>query len=273
MAICGLPPLNGFVSEFILYFGAVQAALSPAAAVAVPALALVAGLALFGGLAAACFAKAFGVIFLGEPRSEDGRDARETPAAMLVPMTILAAACFALGLLGPLAAGVAARAVPSWGGLTAAAVKDQMAPVVHTLSLVSLVGGGAAGLVILLAGLRFRQLRRRQATQGTTWDCGYAEPTPRMQYTATSFAQPLTALFRPLLRTRLHIGRLSGLFPEGTSLHTETPDLFRQRVIEPFLEGAWRELSGLRRFQHGQAHLYVLYIAVTLLILLLWKLA
>ena len=83
----------------------------------------------------------------------------------------------------------------------------------------------------------------------------------------------MTALFRPLLRTRLHIGRLSGLFPEGTSLHTETPDLFRQRVIEPFLEGAWRELSGLRRFQHGQAHLYVLYIAVTLLILLLWKLA
>ena len=92
-AISGLPPLNGFVSEFLIFFGAFKGGISTAGPIAVPLLALIAGLALIGGLAAACFTKAFGIVFLGEPRSEHAAHAHEVDWTMRLPMLMLAAGC------------------------------------------------------------------------------------------------------------------------------------------------------------------------------------
>ena len=100
VAISGLPPLNGFVSEFLIYIGAFKGASSIRGGSAVALLAVIAGLALIGGLATACFTKAFGMVFLGEPRSEHPVHARESDRSMLAPMVVLAAGCFAVGLLG-----------------------------------------------------------------------------------------------------------------------------------------------------------------------------
>jgi hypothetical protein len=124
----------------------------------------------------------------------------------------------------------------------------------------------------LLASLRHRLLVRRSVEEYVTWDCGYARPTSRMQYTASSFAQPLTSLFRFLLRTRFHHVMMPGLFPRAASLTTETEDLSRVRLYQPLFISIGRGLSSLRWVQHGQVHLYVLYIALTLLVLLVWKL-
>ncbi len=93
-----------------------------------------------------------------------------------------------------------------------------------------------------------------------------------MQYTASSFAQPLTSIFQLLLRTRSHHSMMPGLFPRAASLTTETDDLSRTRLYQPLFVGIGRGLSSLRWLQHGQVHLYVLYIALTLLVLLVWKL-
>ena len=141
--------------------------------------------------------------------------------------------------------------------------------VFSTLVLVSLV---LLTLLLLLAGLRYRLLAKRSVTAHGTWDCGYACPTPRMQYTASSFAQSLTSLFRFVLRTRFHHVMTPGLFPRAASLTTETKDLSRTHLYQPLFVGIGRGLSSLRWVQHGQVHLYVLYIALTLLVLLVWKL-
>ena len=104
-AISGLPPLNGFVSEFLIYLGAVaglggQAGAAPAWPLM--SVLVVGGLALIGGLAAACFTKAFGIVFLGEPRSDEAAHAHEAGAAMRWPMVVLAGLCVLIGLAAPL---------------------------------------------------------------------------------------------------------------------------------------------------------------------------
>src|SRR5207244_932344 len=90
-AIAGLPPLNGFVSEFLIFLGAYRGVAAKGAGLIVPAAAAILGLALIGCLAVACFTKAFGVVFLGEPRTEDAARAKEPELAMRIPMALLAA--------------------------------------------------------------------------------------------------------------------------------------------------------------------------------------
>jgi formate hydrogenlyase subunit 3/multisubunit Na+/H+ antiporter MnhD subunit len=271
-AICGLPPLNGFVSEFLIYLGALEGivTLGPGGAAA-GAIAVVA-LALIGGLAAACFAKAFGILFLGEPRSDGAAVAREVSWTMRLPMIVLAAACVAIGLLGPIAAGAVRNAALAAAGLSQS---DAVGSTLATTALRWVVLGAAALLlsVALLVLLRRRLLSGRRVATAPTWDCGYVAPTARMQYTASGFAQPLTSLFRFALRTeRDHIAP-HGLFPRESTLATHTPDPVYRRVYEPFFAGVGRLLSRQRWLQSGQMQLYVLYIALTLLLLLVWKLA
>ena len=128
------------------------------------------------------------------------------------------------------------------------------------------------GLIVLLMCVRRRLLAGRRVERTVTWDCGYAAPTPRMQYTASSFARPLAQLFRLFLQPRDEIHPPRGLFPKHASLHTHTPDLFRRYVYEPlFLGIAWLA-SKLHWLQEGRIQIYVLYIAMTILVLLIWKL-
>src|SRR5206468_72799 len=105
VAISGLPPLNGFISELLIYLGAFQGVTSVGGTLVVAVLGVIAGLALIGGLAAACFTKAFGVVFLGEPRSEYAAHAHEPRFAMRLPLFLLAASCLLISLLAPLVIG------------------------------------------------------------------------------------------------------------------------------------------------------------------------
>jgi hypothetical protein len=108
--------------------------------------------------------------------------------------------------------------------------------------------------------------------EALTWDCGYARPTPRMQYTASSFARPLTLLFGGFLRTRTTRVAPAGPFPQQAALATETPDVFRDALFSPAFRMVSGALAKLRWLQHGRVQLYVLYILLTLVVLLVWKL-
>ena len=174
---------------------------------------VIGGLALIGGLAAACFTKAFGVVFLGEPRSGDAVGVHEAPLSMCWPMATLAALCVVIGLTAPWMVRLVMPAVA------------QLAPAVRNTTLlsglpdlmtrISLAALVLAGLTALLAGLRWMMLRRRTVRTAATWDCGYAAPTARMQYTASSYAQPVTGMFQTVLRTRCDLRAPQGLFPVG----------------------------------------------------------
>jgi len=114
-------------------------------------------------------------------------------------------------------------------------------------------------------------LARRSVRTGATWDCGYALPSPRMQYTASSFAQPLTETFEVLLQTRRVFTAPRGLFPQQAEFRTQTDDPYQTFIFRPLFHAISRGLSLLRPLQQGKVQLYVLYIAVTLLVLLLWQ--
>ncbi|MBI1816648.1 MAG: hypothetical protein HYR72_16850 [Deltaproteobacteria bacterium] len=272
VAICGLPPLNGFVSEWLIYLGAFHGAISPGRTPALPVLAVIGGLALIGGLAAACFTKAFGIVFLGTARTDLPARAHEPGLAMRVPMMTLAAGCALGGCLAPWVVGALAPVIQSATGLSAASVRGPLVAATTPLQSVVVVSLGLVALVALLTGVRRWLLSDRRVDEGPTWDCGYAQPSARMQYTASSFAQPLTDLFDLLLQTQRRVETPAGLFPRDASLITETPDVCTERLYQPVFAGIGRGLSSLRWLQHGRVHLYVLYIALTLLVLLIWKL-
>ncbi|MGA2180911.1 MAG: proton-conducting transporter membrane subunit [Verrucomicrobiota bacterium] len=270
VAILGLPPLNGFVSEFLIFLGAFQGGVSPNGAIAVPLLVLVAGLALIGGLAAACFTKAFGIVFLGEPRSEHVSQAQETDWTMRLPMLALAAMCVLIGLFAPVIVGSLQAVLENLTHLQPAAVSENLAAVASPLAWV--VIGTVAFLLLLLALILLRRglLAGRRVETSVTWGCGYAQPTPRMQYTASSFAQPLMDLFRPLLGTKKQVVPPRGFFPVEAALKTVTLDISREEMYRPMFRRGSEWLSQVRWLQHGKVQLYVLYIAVTLIVLLVW---
>ncbi len=271
-AISGLPPLNGFVSEFLIYVGAFGflAERPGSGAAALPAAVAILALALIGGLAAACFAKAFGIAFLGEPRSAEARSAHEVPPGMRLPMAGLAIMCAGIGLLGALAVTAAAPAAAALlPGI------DVAASCRRVQSWLWLVSSGAALLLATaaaLALLRHRLLARRDVRHAATWDCGYAAPDARMQYTASSFASPILGSFRLFLRPALQLDPPAGLFPGQASLASHAEDMFERRVFAPLFRMTGRLAARLRWLQAGPNQVYVLYVALTMLVLLVWRL-
>ncbi|HPM79917.1 MAG TPA: proton-conducting transporter membrane subunit [Candidatus Anammoximicrobium sp.] len=274
VAICGLPPLNGFVSEFLIYLSAFQAfreASLSATSGSVLALATIGGLALIGGLAAACFTKSLGIVFLGEPRTKAAAEAHAPPWLMTGPLLVLAAGCLIAALaVGPLLAGLA----PVLAVLLhepSGAVAESLAPALGPLNAVVSVGVIAIVLMAGLTLLRKRLLGPREVRDSGTWDCGYAAPTSRMQYTSTSFVQPLTDFFQPVLRCHKHVHEPRGLFPDAASARTHHEDLFLSGLFSRSYRGVSWVLSRLHWLQHGRLNLYVLYIALTLVALLAWE--
>jgi hydrogenase-4 component B len=223
-----------------------------------------AALALIGALALACFAKAAGAVFLGEPRTPAAAAAVEAPASMRAAMGILAGACALLGLAPVLLARPLDRVLAELAG--AGPALPRVADLASLLPL-SLLALAAAGLG---AGLWRWSRGSRPGGRVPTWDCGYAAPTARMQYTASSFAEGLLRWLGWLLRPEIRKPRIKGLFPGASSLHTRFPDLVLERGLEPGLDGASRLLGGFRFLQAGHLPVYLLYVLLTLLALLLW---
>lgn len=271
VAICGLPPLNGFLGEFLIYLASFKALTGSAAGCPAAGVVVIAALALIGGLAAAAFTKVFGTVFLGEPRTEAASRTHECGDAMRIPMMILAALCAAVGLSGPLMLNLLSPAVQVLAGkslLDSAAAAQASALLGHIalffLALIMLTG--------LLLIVRAALLRARPVTGAVTWDCGYAAPTARMQYTASSYADPVVRLFKFFLQTRKKFNSPAGLFPETSSFASVTPDFYRERVYRPAFHAAEKFLTRFQWLQHGRLNLYILCIMVTLIALLIWKL-
>ncbi len=267
-AITGLPPLNGFVSEYMIFMASFNGAVSGAPALCMPLIGTLAGLALISGLAAACFTKAFGVVFLGETRVTPAVFPKDPGARMGSAMMVLACACVLLGVFAPVSAGVVRPAVIAAGTPIPSSE-------ITALAGLPWIMGAAAGVIVLagmLALLRRRLLGGRTVTEGVTWDCGYAAPSATMQYTASSFAQPLTKLFGRILWTSSAGHGTAGFFPENASFETKTADVFHAYFYHPLFVLGARCFSWCRWLQHGSLHIYVLYIVITLLVLLVWKL-
>jgi len=269
VAICGLPPLNGFVSELLIYLGLFRAlgigheAGWAGVAFAPPALALI------GALAVACFVKAFGAVFLGAARSEHAAHAHEVGPNMTGPMLLLVGCCLLIGLAPLLVAPVFERGVYAWSPdlATDAISLATLAP----LGWVS-VAGLALIVMIVVAGLVLAQrLRHCGTVSSSTWDCGYAAPTARMQYTSSSFAQMLVGCFAWVLRPRVHAPSEQALFSRPTQFRSHVPDIVLDGALRPSFRFGAKITSSFRFLQAGSIHAYLFYIVVFLILLLLWR--
>lgn len=270
VAICGLPPLNGFISEFLIYMGAFRAV--GLTGVAAWGAAVIIGLALIGGLAAACFTKAFGVVFLGEPRSAAATKGHEAGLAMRIPMILAAACCVLIGVFAPQVVRVTSRAAGIVTNVKPLELYAQIDAATGPMTYVVLIAGVFALAIVVLGLARRMLLAGRTVTESGTWDCGYARPSASMQYTASSFAQPLTGMFEAFLRPKVHYTKPAGLFPVNASFHSTTDDLFLEKFYLPvFRAFEWCAMK-LRFLQAGRVQFYILYIGLTLFILLIWNL-
>lgn len=265
VAICGIPPLNGFISEFMLYLGFFSQLQAPTLTFLVLLAPL---LALVGGLAVVTFSKLYSAVFLGSPRSPEAAHPHEPGLSMLIPMALFALLCLLVGLLPRFALRLVAPAVAAFMPGPASAVD----PAAYSSILGNISLLGAILLLAVAMVLFFWRLRLKQSivTHGPTWGCGYLRPTARIQYTATSFSESAIAVFNGIIRQRIERPRLAGLFPQPARCVDRSTETVLERIIAPLFRIAGVSFAFLRRVQHGRMHLYMLYIFVTLFILMLW---
>ncbi len=276
LAISAIPPLNGFVSEWFTYQGLITGAMGAGAGAGLKIVLAfcVVSLAVTGALAVTCFVKAYGVSFLGNPRSDAARDAREVPAPMKLSMVLLAAVCCALGIGSP-------WIVP---GLTGAAAQIGSAALVQTATGVEVVNpatGSAMSaplVAILLLGCVFLvwAICRAKSTGGVTnapdpWACGY-NPTPDMAPLATSVASSIRMFWGPLYDIRDALcGRndfFRDLFSRISSWANKAQNWGDVALVEPTGNVVTRLANLSGKLEGGDFRVYILYIVVTLVVFL-----
>lgn len=237
LAIAGLPPLNGFVSEFLLYAGL----LGPSGAGGLERVVLIATAALLafvGGVSALAIARAFGVAFLGSPRDPAVHPTGDIGLAMRLPMVVLAGLAIVLGLVP----GLGVRLVERAAGLFVARVPGaDPAVLAAPAALVAPVAGTAAlflGVLATLVLARRWLARGAPAVRQVTWGCGYPQPSPRMQYTGASFSAALAGRFAAVLPHLRRASLPTTAFPEGSGhLATHSVDAVERRMFEVLGEG------------------------------------
>jgi hydrogenase-4 component B len=264
VAIVGLPPLNGFVSEFLIYLGGFQGVAQKKDELAVCLLAII-SLAVIGGLALACFTKVVGVIFQGEPRSREARNVNEKGITMVIPIIILAACCVLIGVLPGFCVTLAVKAV---GALGLHYVRIPLEPfIAMTANITRAVVLGAA-VFALIAVLRFLFYRGKPVARSVTWGCGFTQPNVKMQYTGSSYAASILEFFRPVAPLSEEHTAIRGRFPTVSSYHSHTHDLAERHLVPAVVRFVMWLFDKLRWLQHGDIHLYIGYILLAIAVLL-----
>ncbi|MGH7400369.1 MAG: hydrogenase 4 subunit B, partial [Candidatus Rokuibacteriota bacterium] len=276
-AISGLPPLNGFASEWLVFQTLLGGSAVPQPEIAVVMPIAVAMLALTSGLAAACFVKAFGITFLAIPRSPRAEHAHEAPRSMQVAMATLALACVVLGLGPSAVVPLLGWSLAGLGGVTAAVMEFPLALPLQVPGTSGQMSTGllAIGLVLLVALVPLA-LRVLGADRGRrvadTWGCGRIGQTPRMEYTATAFAEPLrrvfAELYRPTRDLSIDFHPASRYFVQSIEYRSEIHPWLERVFYDWPLHALHLAAGWVRRLQGGSLHLYLLYLTLAFLVLL-----
>jgi NADH:ubiquinone oxidoreductase subunit 5 (subunit L)/multisubunit Na+/H+ antiporter MnhA subunit len=267
VAIAGLPPLSGFVSEWLIYMGLMGGDVTRAGSVSVAALLGTGLLAFIGGLAALCFIRLIGIVLLGEGRSQAAKHAHESTFGMRGPMVSLAV--FSIGMA--IFPGVLLRILtPVASQVFGPAVAERITRVqssIGVLGMVNVAVWTALGLAIILWAVF-----RGPSTQPVeTWGCGYVAPTARMQYTARSFSEFISYRLLPrIMRARIVKEMPASPFPASGSFSSRCTDPLTHGVYEPFFARWADRFSRLRWIQQGALHVYLLYILIVAVAGLAW---
>jgi NADH:ubiquinone oxidoreductase subunit 5 (subunit L)/multisubunit Na+/H+ antiporter MnhA subunit len=271
VAIAALPPLNGFVSKWLMYLGLMNCGLATNDSRSLTALLAIGLLALIGGLAAIAFVRLTGIVLLGSPRSDAAEEAHESSPWLLGPMLFLVVLCLAAAVFPQAVTGYLVRPldeiVGQHAGDTLLSLESATAPLrtlghVNAWTLIAVATGTLGALALS---------RRGRRADGPTWGCGYVRPTVRMQYTGRSFAEMLGEHLLPrFLRPHTKRQAPRGLFPCKSYFWSESADPVSAKVYEPFFRRWAGRFSRLRILQQGKVHVYLVYVVLMVVLALAW---
>ena len=250
-AICALPPLNGFASEIMIFQAYLQSFEMNNALVEIVMVIGLAAFALMSALAAACFVKAFGIVFLARPRSQEAQKAKEVPFGMLAGPSILALLCVVLGVFS-------FQIIKGIGF-------DLPVPDMLPLSIILLF------IILLFAGLL--KLRRVPVRISETWGCGIEKQTGNMEYTATGFSEPIVTIFSLIFRTkktnRKEYFDKENSITRRTTAGISTFKFFEERIYMPVAHFFMVIAAFISQRHNKDLETFILYAFVTIVILLL----
>jgi len=268
LAICGLPPFNGFVSEFLIYKGIISGIITSNSMSVLVILFALLGLVIIGGLALICFTKAFGIMFLGKPRGRPEpvtEDEGKSYPLILTALLILLIGLFPL-LLGPTLVKVTAL----FGTARGVAEPYGLREAVNSSMIIGWYSLGFILLTVVIFLLRRELVAHRIVATEETWGCGYQGDNSRMSYTASSFVRTYRKLFSPLLNIHSSKEGASGLYPLSMGKETYPGDKVERWLIDKPLHLSKKLLERFSFLQNGNIQAYILYglVFITMVILL-----
>lgn len=255
IAICGLPPFNGFVSEILIYFGMFKSLSVHHFAFITIMLFAIAGLALIGTMAILCFTKAFSVIFLGMPRSEAAEKVKsDNENSMILPMSFLAVLTLVIGIFPQYAFSFVLKTVNVF---TDANTKMYSEP----LELMQFISLYAISFILIVLTLVFLKkiICKKKVAFFETWGCGYNRANNKMQYTASSYASPFLSMLKPLFKKVFDIERPKKLFPKNAHFSLQVDDIEEEYLIKPLVKYDEWFLSKFESIQNGNIQSYIKY--------------
>ncbi|MEW5844089.1 MAG: proton-conducting transporter membrane subunit [Bacteroidota bacterium] len=270
VAICGLPPFNGFISEFLIYSGLFSGLKSFNFSLSLFMLSAIVSLVLIGGLAILCFTKVFGTVFLGTERSEYAVEPHEVSGKMIFPQYLIAALIIGIGI------------VPQFFLMSLRQTISLFVPTINTTSYsiyfnqinilanIGLTGGLILLLVFILYSVKKRSEKKKLISVEPTWGCGYVAPNERMQYTASSFVKNYVHLIEPILSIKKSDVVIQDVFPSPQKYESSTYDKIEYYIIDKNVKLIKKLLYRFDFLQNGKIQYYILYGLIFIILIILY---
>lgn len=267
LSICGLPPFNGFVSEFLIYNGFVIGIIKSDLLIKLLFLFALLGLAAIGGMAVFCFTKAFGIVFLGNPRSKEVEHANEVSTLSLIPQFL----SLALILLIGFAPGLVVNPIYNIITENSENLKETIFPSTESLNSISLAVGMLVIITVLVFLIKKLSFKGKTVSETITWGCAYSGEAPKTQYTASSYAENyIHGMENGLgIETTYNPIKTREYFPQKRHYHSHNRSFYEVKVFSPIKNRMSKVFEKLAIIQTGQTQHYILYPFILIIVMII----
>ncbi len=262
LAIGGIPPFNGFVSEFIIYNGLFKGLLGfQGISQSILFVLTITGLVIVGGMSLMTFTKTFGITFLGNAREKFPHEPKERPFIMLLPQYLIVAAMLSVAIFPGFFFSYANHVVSGSFSVLTTGTAVSLTPIVENIASIGMITLGFIVLLGVVFGIRWLIVRNRSSVTSDTWGCGYVTPVPKAQYSGQSFTRSFGLLFSFMVKERKKDKKIpkNEIYPGPRSFSTQYIDVLEKYFILPVVKRVTFTLNYFQFIQNGQIQSYVLY--------------
>jgi formate hydrogenlyase subunit 3/multisubunit Na+/H+ antiporter MnhD subunit len=269
VAICGLPPLNGFISEFLIFSGLFTGLRSESFSFSLSILTAIASLVTIGGLAILCFTKAFGIVFLGTEREHFHTEPKEVPFLMLFPKYMIGLMIVSIGIFPQFFLWLLKNPVSLFVPNILNNSNEYFSYQAAILSKIGSIGILILSIIFIVYAIKKYFEKNKTVTVSPTWGCGYVAPNSKMQYTASSFVKTYSNLIEPVLSMRKSDVTVDQVFPGPKEYSSHNYDKLEFYLIDKNLKWLRKILLKLNFLQNGHIHFYILYGLIFIVLMIL----